>query len=145
MRSRRCRLVQAAIPDQVADPLAKVELDPSDSFANARRVKQQLGWDIVKGFAIFEFAGTPHKFVAHQRWWNNTPFESWVDVTREKPAAACEGGVVYAESDLAANHAPSAETLAAEKRADEIRQAAIAATARSKVRARCRRVHRGIG
>ena len=139
LQSRRCRLVDAALPEDVAVAAraAKVELHPADSFANAMRVKEQLGWDIVKGFAIMEYAECAHQFVAHKRWWNTTALDAWVDLTPTKPTVA-EAGVVLAESALAANRTPSAEAIAAEaiaaeQRTADIRKAALAASARNKV------------
>ena len=133
LQSRRCRLVEAALPEDVATAAqaAKLELHPSDSFANAMRVKEQLGWSIVKGFAVFEYVDCPHQFVAHKRWWNATPLDAWVDLTPTKPTAV-EAGMVFAESVLASSRTPTAEAVTAEARAAEIRKAALAAKARNK-------------
>eukprot|EP00966_Prymnesium_polylepis_P047320 1095496-Prymnesium_polylepis.1 len=134
LQSRRCRLVEATLPADLAAQAAAVELHPSDSFVNARRIKEQLGWAIVKGFAVFEIDDAPHKFVAHTRWWSCTPFDAWIDLTPAKPTSF-DAGVVFAESDLAVSHAPSVETLAAEKRAADIRKAAIEASERARTEA----------
>jgi len=33
-----------------------IELRPDDSFGNASRVQQALGWAIIKGFAVYNLA-----------------------------------------------------------------------------------------
>ena len=42
-----------------------------------------LGWEVIKGFVVFELAETS-TFVAHKRWWNARPSGTstvWVDFT----------------------------------------------------------------
>ena len=54
------------------------------SFVTARRVQEGNGWDIVKGFIVYEIIeGTAGKsFVAHRHWWNMNPdTNTFIDLT----------------------------------------------------------------
>ena len=61
------------------------ELQPDDPFGNAERVRDALGWEVRKGFAVLELEAAPGEaWVAHRRWWNAAPEasgEKWVDFT----------------------------------------------------------------
>ena len=59
-------------------------LASNDSFGNAEAVHLALGWEVIKGFVVFELGDQPEgeAFVAHKRWWNAKPNTGvWVDLT----------------------------------------------------------------
>ena len=100
LKSRRCRLVArgSQLAPETAAQAAQLVLHPSDSRSNAELARQELGWDVIVGFAVFELADRAKTFVAHARCWNATSCGVWVDVTREAPAST-EAGILLAEAD----------------------------------------------
>ena len=48
---------------------------------NADAVGAALGWEVIRGFVVFELAEGGDKFVAHKRWWNAKETGVWVDFT----------------------------------------------------------------
>ncbi|KAL1518410.1 hypothetical protein AB1Y20_002703 [Prymnesium parvum] len=128
--AKRCRLVRAP-PPQLAEQASRLALDERDSCANARIVRDELGWPVVGGVAVFEFAGGEHQFAATRRWWNCAPGDVWVDLTPHKPAAG--EAIVLAETspNLLAETSPQKS----DARAQEIRAAALAQRAKAKAEA----------
>ena len=116
LKGKRVRLVATPAPSDVLQQAssAGVELR-DDPFGNSLAVSEALGWETVRGFAIFEAAPADdtaadgRRFVAHRRWWNEKPSGTWVDLT-PRPDAFCQ--VVLVESPLAdmpeVAHAPAA-------------------------------------
>ena len=55
------------------------------SFVTAMRVaRERPGWDVVKGFVVYELVDAPEgtQFVAHRHWWNMNPeTQTFVDLT----------------------------------------------------------------
>lgn len=53
------------------------------SFANAERVEQAAGFEVVRGWSIFEHLdkAVSEAFVAERYWWNSLPDGKWVDFT----------------------------------------------------------------
>ena len=110
LNGRRCRLV-AEPAASVRAMAAGVELVPDDSISNATRLHASLGWDVVKGFAVYELKTQANTFVAQQRWWNINTQGAWVDLT---PRPADHGSMVLVESALGAPLPPPAEKKRAE-------------------------------
>ena len=79
------------------------ELQPDDPFGNAERVRDALGWEVRKGFAVLELEAAPGEaWVAHRRWWNAAPEasgEKWVDFTPR----GSHPELLLVESELAAD------------------------------------------
>ena len=97
LAGKRCRLT-APPPQEDIEKLASVPLAPDNSFANAEAVQQAVGWQVIKGFAIYEIGETSGgAFVAHKRWWNQKDSGVWVDLT---PRASGVGDLVLLESAL---------------------------------------------
>ena len=81
LAGKRCRLT--ALPSaEDAAKLAGVSIDPENPFGNAEAVQQACGWQVIKGYAMFEVDGTSGgAFVGHKRWWNQKESGVWVDAT----------------------------------------------------------------
>ena len=82
LKGTRVRLTGVPSSDDAAR-VEHVALASNDSFGNAEAVHLALGWEVIKGFVVFELAETS-TFVAHKRWWNARPSGSstvWVDFT----------------------------------------------------------------
>ena len=109
LKGVRCRAVSlTAAPTasaREAAAAAKVELHPLHSFSNASRLADALGWEVVKGFLVFErHDGTAAggSFVALRHHWNVTADGAWVDLTPPlvAPAAGAEDRELLVESEL---------------------------------------------
>ena len=82
LKGTRVRLIGVPTSDDAAR-VEHVALASDDSFGNAEAVQLALGWEIIKGFVVFELAETA-TFVAHKRWWSARPSGAttvWVDFT----------------------------------------------------------------
>ena len=112
LQGGRCRLTCAADGTVIASlSAAGVALRPEDPFGNAEAVYEQLGWEIVRGFAIFEAVGGDFEvWTAHKRWWNAKPTGAWVDAT---PRPSGFASMVLLESALSAAKArrPASEEV----------------------------------
>ena len=81
LAGKRCRLTGTPSADDTGKAAA-VSLNHEDSFGNALAVQEALGWEVIKGFAVFSLAEAPTEaFVAHKRWWNAKESGVWVDLT----------------------------------------------------------------
>jgi hypothetical protein len=70
LAGKRCRLTGAPSEDDLSK-VSTLPLSPEDSFGNAEAVQRALGWEVVKGFAVYEIGGSNGgSFVGHKRWWN---------------------------------------------------------------------------
>ena len=97
LAGRRCRLAGPPA-DEDRSRCAGLDLTPEDSFGNAERVYAATGWEVIKGFAIYELGDAiGDAYVAHKRWWNQNDSGVWVDVT---PRAEGIGELVLLESAL---------------------------------------------
>ena len=97
LSGKRCRLTGMPSKEDAAAYVA-VSIDAQNSFANAERVQQTCGWQVIKGFAVFELGGTDGAcFVGHKRWWNQKESGMWVDPT-PRPDGVVE--MVLLESSL---------------------------------------------
>ena len=98
LKGTRVRLTGVPSSDDAAR-VEHVALASDDSFGNAEAVQLALGWDVIKGFVVFELAETS-TFVAHKRWWSARPSGAttvWVDFT---PRPEGIGDAVLVESLL---------------------------------------------
>ena len=81
-----------------AAKIGALTLSAEDSFGNAEAIQQACGWQVIKGFAVFEIDGSAGgAFVGHKRWWNQKDSGVWVDAT-PRPEGAAE--LVLLESAL---------------------------------------------
>ena len=97
LAGKRCRLTGQPSADDAAK-VAAVSISSDNSFMNAEAVQQAVGWQVIKGFAVYEIAGSGSSaFVAHKRWWNQKDSGVWVDTT---PRASGVGDCVLLESAL---------------------------------------------
>lgn len=80
LAGKRCRLT--ALPsNEDKSKYAAVDICPEDPFGNAEKVHQVCGWEVIKGYAVYELRGAEGTFVAHKRWWNQKESGVWVDPT----------------------------------------------------------------
>ncbi|KAL1515518.1 hypothetical protein AB1Y20_002140 [Prymnesium parvum] len=90
LRGARVRLC-ARLSSQNAAPLAAVPLSATDARENARRVYAATGWQVLRGYAVFQLAARAEEreaagegsavFVGRAWWWNVKPNGAWVDAT----------------------------------------------------------------
>ena len=68
---QRVRLCGKLGPAELSK-VSKLKLTASDTCANAVKVREATGWQIIAGFVLYEkpSAGAEGKYVAEQRWWN---------------------------------------------------------------------------
>ena len=100
LKGIRCRAVALGAPAidaaRTAAAKAEVKLFAMDSFSNAQRLSEALGWQVVKGFVVLERpeadAGT--SFVAFKHWWNATADGVWIDLTPALLPALTTSGAV---------------------------------------------------
>jgi len=116
LKGKRCRLT--ATPNQSACTAASGIQQDGDSFDNATRLQEHLGWTIVKGFAVFELREPAGSYCAVQHWWNADETGVWVDMT---PRAAGQAELVLVETALGEElGAPKAPEPAATKEASPV-------------------------
>lgn len=87
LAGKRCRLTALPSKDDQAK-YAAVDINPEDSFGNAEKVQQACGWEVIKGYAVYELKGAEGTFVGHKRWWNQKESGVWVDPTPRVDAVA---------------------------------------------------------
>ena len=64
------------------EAISDVTLSNEDSFANALAVERCTGWEVVRGFAVYELSDSVGSaFVGHKRWWNQKETGIWMDPT----------------------------------------------------------------
>ena len=84
LNGRKVRLSERP-PEAEAELVHGLDLNPSDPRANAVRVREALGYDILGGFALYERAdavtGGSDAYTAQPHWWNVTPKGLWIDAT----------------------------------------------------------------
>eukprot|EP00900_Chrysochromulina_parva_P017503 jgi/Chrpa1/25754/Chrysochromulina_OHIO_Genome00013200-RA len=100
LAGKRCRLTAGPSKEDLSKVSAAVSIDVENSFANAEAVQQACGWEVIKGYAVYELEDALGTFVAHKRWWNQKPTGVWVDVTPRVASATTE--LVLLESALGA-------------------------------------------
>ena len=109
LQGRRVRLVGPATAETKA-VAAGITMRPHDPFGTAELVRDQTGWALVKGFAIFQL-DDGQRWVGHKRWWNEKPSGTWVDLT-PRPDGLCS--MVLVESALAVKtHRPASDAARA--------------------------------
>eukprot|EP00966_Prymnesium_polylepis_P211714 4903078-Prymnesium_polylepis.1 len=97
LAGKRCRLTGTPSAEDAAK-VAAIELAHDDSFGNAEKVQEVIGWQVIKGFTVYELkASGGTVFVAHKRWWNQKDTGVWVDYT-PRPTGVTE--MVLLESAL---------------------------------------------
>ena len=108
LKGKRCRAVGAPTPEQQT-ALSRTVLHPLHSCRNAMRLAERLGWTVVKGFVIFEYAGTAPGtgYLALRHWWNTSESGAWIDATppplalpRVSREGDVESRVLLVESEL---------------------------------------------
>eukprot|EP00440_Ansanella_granifera_P073814 gb/GFBE01080092.1/.p1 GENE.gb/GFBE01080092.1/~~gb/GFBE01080092.1/.p1 ORF type:complete len:897 (+),score=252.18 gb/GFBE01080092.1/:1-2691(+) len=76
-------------PDAAQLAMVKGEkFHPLQSFANAERVAQVSGLEVVRGWAVYEHLDkdVSEAFVAERFWWNALPDGTWIDFTPRSKA-----------------------------------------------------------
>ena len=97
LAGKRCRLTGAPSKEDMGK-LDGVQIDPEDPFGNAERISQACGWQVIKGYVVYELGGADAgNFVAHKRWWNQKDSGVWLDATPRLPGI---GDMVLLESAL---------------------------------------------
>ena len=108
---RRCREVEARSEANLRKMLGSKILEalsPMDSFGNSEAVAVGTGWQVIKGYALYEVVApsapkdAPTLYVAHKRWWNQDEQGVWIDVTPRMSHSEAEGTkslLVLLESD----------------------------------------------
>jgi hypothetical protein len=103
LKGTRCRLTDEP-PQSVLTESFEVKVDALDSAATAERVRDALGWQVIKGFALLE--ATKGVYVARPRWWNeHSASNMWVDLT---PRAEGHAKMVLVESTVTPEEAAAA-------------------------------------
>ena len=99
----RCRAVQPASNNDMTTAATAGALHPLHSFSNASRLAAAVdGWDIVKGYQIFEVADSTRgsEFVAVRHWWIAKADNMWLDLTPPLLPDLGEARRVLVESTL---------------------------------------------
>lgn len=112
LAGKRCRLTAGPGKDDLSK-VAGLALSVEDSFGNAEAVQQACGWQVIKGYAVYELGAGGTTFCAHKRWWNQKESGVWVDVTARADGVK---ELVLLESALA--------TKSTSKMSDAVRAAA---------------------
>ena len=110
LRGTRCRVVGPSAASEASTAAALVKLRPLHSLQNAQNLHDLLGWDIIKGFIVFERSLVPtpeaaeeatagiaeaaearasavdsgagrEQFLAIRHWWNASADGAWLDLT----------------------------------------------------------------
>ena len=99
LKAKKARLTSSPAADIVAEAAACAAPFGEDAATNAERIHADLGWHIVRGFAIYEHEDAPDSFVAKAHAWNAHPRNIWVDMT-PRTAGLCD--VLLVEADVEA-------------------------------------------
>lgn len=110
LKGLRCRAITPVQWARDAADAAGIRTHPMHSFSNALAVSDKLGWQVVRGFCVFERAncGEGESFVAIRHWWNATADGTWLDLTPKlvpSPPDAPDDRVLLVESPLGAKQA----------------------------------------
>lgn len=92
IKGKKVRLTSMP-PDDIVEAIKGVALKTDNQ---ALEISDTLGWEVVRGFAVFEVEQQPGVFVAQERTWNLHPRNIWVRLD-----AAAFDEVVLVEADPA--------------------------------------------